>query len=76
MTMDKWVKEICEELGLDAKDVDVEEILAMTKVVAYAVERTAAPVTSLIMGLAIAKGQDGKEVSQRIQDFASNWQKD
>lgn len=74
--MENWVKAICDELGLDADSVDVEEILAMTKVVAYAVERTAAPVTSLIMGMAIAKGQNGKEVSQKIQDFASTWKQD
>lgn len=56
--MYEWIAAVKEELGIDL-DVDVRELLDMTKVVAHKVARPAAPLTAFLVGYAAAQAGGG-----------------
>jgi Domain of unknown function (DUF6457) len=64
--LEEWIDEILSEFGLD-DDVDVDEVLAVARDVAHAVERRAAPVTTYILGLAVARGVTLEEAASRAK---------
>ncbi|MYV41997.1 molybdopterin-guanine dinucleotide biosynthesis protein MobA, partial [Streptomyces sp. SID1328] len=51
--MHEWIAAAKAGLGIDL-DVDIAELLDMTKVVAHEVARPAAPITSFLVGYAAA----------------------
>ena len=59
-TLEQWLVDAKAELGIDI-EVDVDELLDMTKVVAHNVARPAAPLTAFLVGYAAAQaGGDPK----------------
>ncbi len=52
--MDDWIDEVCAALGIE-EDVDADQLLDVSRVVAHQVERRAAPVTTYLIGLAAAR---------------------
>lgn len=70
--MNSWTKAVCAELNLPA-DVNVDVILDVARVAAHGVERPAAPVTTFLLGVAVANGMDVKEAAAKIQDLAATW---
>ncbi|MQA61347.1 MAG: molybdopterin-guanine dinucleotide biosynthesis protein MobA [Actinophytocola sp.] len=56
--MKKWIEEAKAELGVEL-DVDVTELLGMTKAVAHNVARPAAPLTAFLVGYAAAQAGGG-----------------
>lgn len=56
--LDDWITAAKTELGLEL-DVDVSELLDMTKVVAHNVARPAAPLTAFLVGYAAAQAGGG-----------------
>lgn len=70
--MDEWIEAVRAELGVDA-EVDLPTILDVAKVAAHSVERPAAPVTTYLLGIAVAQGMDATEASRRITDLAAAW---
>lgn len=70
--MKTWTKAVCAELNLPA-DVDTEVILDVARVAAHSIERPAAPVTTFLLGVAVAGGMDLKEAAAKIQDLAETW---
>jgi molybdopterin-guanine dinucleotide biosynthesis protein A len=73
--MDTWVEAVKRELGITA-DVDVAVVLDVAKEAAHAVQRPAAPVTTYLMGLAVANGADPGETAVRIAGLAQSWSGD
>ncbi len=74
--LDKWVEEVCSELGV-ADDVDIKELLDVARVAAHKVERRAAPITTYVMGVAVASGEGSiKDVSRRVVSLARRWEGD
>lgn len=71
--MDTWVQTVKQELGITA-DVDVSVILDVAKDAAHAVARPAAPVTTYLLGMAVAAGADPAEAAERIAGLAQGWQ--
>ena len=74
--MDEWIEAVCRELGLTsptAAKVDVDAILEVAKQAAHQVIRPAAPVSTYLMGLAVAQGADPAEVAERIARLAQGW---
>lgn len=71
--MDTWVQTVKQELGITA-DVDVSVILDVAKDAAHAVARPAAPVTTYLLGMAVAAGADPAEAAERIAALAQGWQ--
>jgi Domain of unknown function (DUF6457) len=51
--LDEWVAELARSLGVE-QEVEVDELLDVARVVAHTVERRAAPVTTYVIGLAVA----------------------
>ncbi len=70
--MQEWVAAVKEELGIDAH-VDVDLILDVAKDAAHGVQRPAAPVTTYLLGLAVAGGADPTEAAARIAALAQGW---
>ena len=70
--MKPWTKAVCAELNLPA-DVDTDAILDVARVAAHTIERPAAPVTTFLLGVAVAGGMDVKEAAAKIQDLAETW---
>jgi hypothetical protein len=57
-TLQDWLTAAKAELGIDL-DVDVNELLDMTAVVAHKVARPAAPLTAFLVGYAAAQAGGG-----------------
>jgi len=70
--MNAWVNAVSAELGLP-EDVDVDVILDVARVAAHSVERPAAPVTTFLLGVAVAGGMDVNEAAAKIQTLAATW---
>ena len=70
--MDTWVQSVKSELGITA-DVDTATILDVAKDAAHAVARPAAPVTTYLLGMAVAAGADAKEAAAKIAALAEQW---
>jgi hypothetical protein len=74
--MRKWIEDVKSELGVDL-DVDVAELLDMTKVVAHGVARPAAPLTSFLVGYTAAQAGGGPEAvaeaNRRVTVLAERW---
>lgn len=70
--MDDWIAEVMRELGIsDAPNVDA--ILDVARDAAHAVARPAAPVTTFLMGIAVAEGSDPKTVAELVSRLAQSW---
>lgn len=70
--MNTWINAVSAELDLPA-DVNVDLILDVARVAAHGVERPAAPVTTFLLGVAVAGGMDMSEAAARIQTLAEAW---
>ncbi|WP_158542712.1 NTP transferase domain-containing protein [Phytoactinopolyspora halophila] len=77
MTMDTFIAELCERLGVPVDDVDVNAILDLAKDVARGVERPAAPVATFVAGYAAAIKGGGTEALEEAVDtiaaLAGEW---
>ncbi len=68
-TVDDWVGAVKEALGL-TDDVDVALLLDVAREAAHAVARPAAPVTTYLLGLAVARGADVEQATATITELA------
>lgn len=59
-TMNEWVEAAKHELGIDL-DVDVNEVLDLTRTVAHNVARPVAPLGAFLVGYAAAQAGGGAE---------------
>ena len=74
--MHDWIEAVTSELGISEVEVNdslMKEILAVARDAAHKVERPAAPLSTYLMGIAVARGADPADVAQRIGELASNW---
>jgi len=70
--MDEWIDAVRLELGLD-DPVDVDAILDVARVAAHNVARPAAPVTTYLLGVAVARGADLEQAQALISNLADRW---
>lgn len=70
--MEKWINAVQKELGIKV-EVDQESILNLARDAAHTIERKAAPITTFLLGIAVAGGADPKEAAKRIELLAGNW---
>lgn len=73
--MEKWIEAVQKELGIDVV-VDEQMILDLARDAAHGVERKAAPITTFLLGIAIAGGADPKEAAKGIAELAGRWPTD
>ncbi|MDX6200069.1 MAG: hypothetical protein QOJ79_3220 [Actinomycetota bacterium] len=72
-TLDDWVAAVVADLGLQS-GLDVRQVLDLARDVAHGVERPAAPVTTYLVGMAVAAGADPADVAERVRALAAGWQ--
>lgn len=70
--MQDWVDAVRGALGVEV-EVDIDAILDVARDAAHAVARPAAPVTTYVMGAAVAAGADPADVAARVADLARTW---
>lgn len=68
-TLDDWVAAASDALGLQ-DDVDVALLLDLAREAAHGVARPAAPVTTFLLGLAVARGADVERASATLTELA------
>jgi hypothetical protein len=74
--LEEWVRQVSKTLGIEG-DVDTKALLDVARVAAHRVERRAAPVTTYLMGVAIAQGSEGRslqDISKEIVALARAWE--
>lgn len=73
--MDKWIEAVKKELGLEM-EVPMHLTLDLAKDVAHGVTRPAAPLTTFLLGAAMASGIDPQVAAARIAAMAKDWSDD
>lgn len=71
--VDDWILKVATTLGLDA-DIDTEAILDVARDAAHQVMRPAAPVTTFMLGMAVARGADVREAAALIAAACAEWE--
>lgn len=68
----RWTVALAEELGVPA-DLDLQLILDVARDAAHAVDRPAAPVSTYLMGVAVARAvSEGRDAAQAARDAAAS----
>ena len=71
-TVDDWVASVSDALGI-TDEIDVTLLLDLAREAAHAVARPAAPVTTYLLGLAVARGADASEAVATLTELAREW---
>lgn len=76
--MNEWLQEVISALDLGEVTTTVTEsdlgaILDGARHAAHEIERPAAPVTTYLMGMAVARGGNLQEISDTIEALAKAW---
>jgi hypothetical protein len=75
--LDRWVEAVEAELGLGESNLDLDQQLDVARVVAHRVERRAAPVTALLIGLAAGRDggtpEDVARAGRTVMKLAREW---
>lgn len=69
--MDEWIADVKVALGLTI-DVDVDILLDVARDAAHNVMRPAAPITTYLLGIAVANGADPRIAATKIQQLATS----
>ncbi|HUW87512.1 MAG TPA: DUF6457 domain-containing protein [Candidatus Paceibacterota bacterium] len=70
--MNEWIEEVKKELGVTF-NFDIDSILDTARDAAHNVERKVAPVTTFLLGYAVANGADLETATKKIAELAKNW---
>jgi hypothetical protein len=70
--MDDWITAACLDLGI-SPPVNIPEILDLARDAAHNVERPAAPISTYLLGYAVAQGADLTEAAARLSRLATGW---
>lgn len=73
--MNEWIEEVKNALGV-TYSFDIDSILETARDAAHTVERKAAPVTTFLLGYAVATGADFETATKKIAKLAQNWPTD
>ncbi|HEX3823905.1 MAG TPA: DUF6457 domain-containing protein [Mycobacteriales bacterium] len=65
MTLDQWMRAVCDELGIEP--VDARAVLDLARDVAHGVDRPAAPLTCLLIGMAATGADDLDSLITRVR---------
>ena len=72
MDMQEWVDAVSAALGVEVP-VDIDAILDVARDAAHNVDRPAAPVTTYILGAAVAAGADPVRAAEQVGELARGW---
>ncbi|WP_200807339.1 DUF6457 domain-containing protein [Demequina sp. NBRC 110053] len=71
--LEAWVEALAGELGIDTAEVDVEALLDIARDAAHSLVRPAAPITTFLVGYAVAQGSSLEDVSDSVRELARRW---
>jgi hypothetical protein len=74
-TLEDWTDTVRLGLGLDA-DLDEALVLDLAREAAHGVARPAAPITTFLFGIAVARGADPRATADKIIELARGWESD
>jgi hypothetical protein len=75
-TLEEWTAAVSAGLGLGPDPLSTAEIKAvldLARNAAHAVDRTAAPLTAYLLGVAVGRGLTLPEAADRIRALADRW---
>ncbi|HEX6075918.1 MAG TPA: DUF6457 domain-containing protein [Micromonosporaceae bacterium] len=72
-TLEDWTDAVRRRLGLDA-DLDEALVLDLAREAAHGVARPAAPITTFLFGVAVARGADPRTTAEKIIELARGWE--
>jgi len=67
-----WIEQLTDELGVPAP-TSIDVILDVAKDAAHSIERPAAPVTTYLLGYAVAQGADPSSVADAVARLARDF---
>lgn len=67
-----WITQLTDELGVSAP-INIDVILDVAKDAAHSIERPAAPVTTYLLGYAVAQGADPSSVADVVARLARDF---
>lgn len=73
--LDAWVVRLADALGVDAAEVPTAALLDVTRDAAHGVTRPAGPVTTFLLGIAVARGMDFDEATATTRQAIDGWQR-
>ncbi|WP_285727192.1 NTP transferase domain-containing protein [Psychromicrobium xiongbiense] len=68
-----WIEDLAPALGLDPAAVPAQMLLDVTRDAAHTVTRPAGPITTYLMGLAVAAGADPEEAAVTVRARIEAW---
>jgi len=71
--LDAWVKSLSESLGLDGDQHPIGLLLDLTRDAAHGVVRPAGPLTTYLVGLAVAQGMTVEDAAARTRATIAEW---
>lgn len=71
--LDVWVRHLADALGVDATTVPTGAILDVTRDAAHGVTRPAGPVTTFLLGVAVARGMSFDEAARIVRATIAEW---
>ena len=73
--LDAWIVRLADALGIDAAEVQTAALLDVTRDAAHGVTRPAGPVTTFLLGIAVARGMDFDEATAATRQAIDGWQR-
>lgn len=74
--LDAWVTALAESLGLPADQHPIGLLLDLTRDAAHGVVRPAGPLTTYLVGLAVAQGMTVEDAVARARSSIDEWRTD
>lgn len=71
--LDAWVQALAETLGLGADEYPIGLLLDLTRDAAHGVVRPAGPLTTYLVGLAVAGGMSVEDAAARTRATIAEW---
>lgn len=71
--LDAWVAQLAPALGLDAAEVPTSLLLDLTRDAAHGVTRPAGPLTTYLVGLAVARGATAEDAAATTRQLIERW---
>jgi Domain of unknown function (DUF6457) len=75
-TLEEWTAAVRAGLGLDPgplSSADTKTVLELARHAAHAVDRTAAPLTAYLLGVAVGRGLTLPGASEQVRALAVSW---
>lgn len=75
-TLEQWTAAVRADLGLSSDPLGTEDtktVLDLARDVAHGVDRSAAPLTAYLVGVAVGRGLMLPDASERVRALAARW---